>query len=121
MPLPLWGPACNNTGNLPASTQHLTRVGRSHVSIGLRFLNVNDPSTGEAEIGYCLRRCYRGQGLATEAVRAVLAYGFETAKLRRIWATCTAENVGSVRVMEKIGLLCEGRLRETRCMHGCYW
>lgn len=29
----------------------------------------------------------------------------------RIWATCDSENVASVRVLEKVGLVCEGRLR----------
>ncbi len=67
---------------------------------GLGFL----PETQEVEVAYLLGRPYWGQGLATEAARASLAYGFEKIKLERIVAIVHPENIASQRVAEKIGL-----------------
>ena len=49
-----------------------------------------------------------GQGYATEAARAILDFGFADLGLRRIYATCRPENVGSSRVVEKIGMPARG-------------
>jgi ribosomal-protein-alanine N-acetyltransferase len=65
-----------------------------------------------AEIAYALSRKYWGQGLMTEAVRAVVSFGFRTMQLNRIQAVCEVENVASARVMEKVGMVFEGILRE---------
>ena len=65
-----------------------------------------------AEIGYVLHRGYWGQGYMTEAVRAILDFGFRRMGLNRIEARCEAPNIGSARVMEKIGMSYEGLLRE---------
>ena len=70
------------------------------------------------EIGYALARKYWGQGLMTEAVRAMLDYGFNTLQLNRIEARCDVENAGSWRVMEKVGMKFEGVLRQNIMLHG---
>lgn len=56
------------------------------------------------EINYYVAGQYRGEGLATEALRAVLKFGFGDIKLTRIQGRCTPENVSSERVMQKAGL-----------------
>jgi ribosomal-protein-alanine N-acetyltransferase len=66
---------------------------------------------GRAELGYALGRDYWGQGLMSEAVQAVLAFGFETMQLHRIEALCEVPNIGSARVMEKCNMRYEGTLR----------
>ena len=66
---------------------------------------------GRAELGYYLSRDQWGRGLTTEAVRAVLRYGFENMELNRIHATAHPENVASIRVLEKVGMRREGLLR----------
>ncbi|MCC6904498.1 MAG: GNAT family N-acetyltransferase [Anaerolineae bacterium] len=71
-----------------------------------------------AEIGYALSRSYWGKGLMTEAGRAVVTFGFTVMELNRIQARCIVENVGSSRVMEKIGMSYEGTLREYTRHHG---
>jgi len=53
-----------------------------------------------------------GHGYATEAARAIVAFGFDTLGLHRIAATCVADNAASAHVLEKIGFRREGRLRE---------
>lgn len=68
----------------------------------------------EAEIGWILHRDYWKQGLGAEMGKAMLAHGFDELGLRRIIAHCDAENYGSYRVMEKIGMRREGLFLESR-------
>lgn len=70
------------------------------------------PRHRRGEIGYWLATPFWGQGVMTEAARAVVAYGLGTLGLRRIQATCLPHNVGSYRVMEKAGMTFEGILRD---------
>jgi len=65
-----------------------------------------------AELGYWLGVPYWGKGYATEAAQAVVEYGFEVLKLHRIYASIFPHNPASGRVLEKIGMTREGRLRE---------
>jgi [ribosomal protein S5]-alanine N-acetyltransferase len=65
-----------------------------------------------AEVGYDLARSYWGQRLASEALRAMLGYGFENLNLHRIYARTIADNYESVRLLENIGFQREGTQRE---------
>jgi RimJ/RimL family protein N-acetyltransferase len=65
-----------------------------------------------AELGYWIGVPYWGRGYATEAARAVVGFGFETLKLERIFAHHFATNPASGRVLQKIGMKHEGRLRK---------
>lgn len=69
---------------------------------GLEFL----PETNETEVAYLLGQAWWGQGFATEAARAALQFGFETHKLETIIALVHPENKGSLRVAEKLGMVC---------------
>jgi ribosomal-protein-alanine N-acetyltransferase len=71
-----------------------------------------------AEVGYALSRRYWGQGLMTEALRAVIDFGFRHMELRRIDCVCRVDNIGSYRVMEKSGMQFEGALREAKYSKG---
>ena len=66
----------------------------------------------QAEIGYWFGRDYWGNGFCTEAVVAVLDYGFEKLGLNRIFAQHIARNGASARVLEKAGFSKEGVLRQ---------
>lgn len=59
--------------------------------------------TDDVELGYYLGRAAWGQGYATEAARATLAYGFEKAGLQRIVAVVRTENDASRSVLRKVG------------------
>lgn len=61
----------------------------------------------EIEVGYMLAREYWGQGLATEAARAILRYGFERVGLARLICVINPGNQASSRVAEKIGMRLE--------------
>jgi ribosomal-protein-alanine N-acetyltransferase len=73
-----------------------------------------------AEVGFVLSRDYWGRGLMSEAVRAILRFGFERMNLNRIEARCIAENAASARVMEKAGMVYEGTLRQREYIKGTY-
>lgn len=71
----------------------------------------------EATMGWCLHLNYWKQGYGTELANALLRFGFDDLQLRRIAAHCDSENIGSYRVMEKIGMRREGLFLDTRPPH----
>jgi ribosomal-protein-alanine N-acetyltransferase len=66
----------------------------------------------QAELGYWLGVPFWGSGYCTEAVRVVLAYGFGTLCLNRIHAGHYSGNPASGRILRKVGMSYEGRLRQ---------
>lgn len=84
----------------------LKETGRFIGGCGIRIEEKN------GELGYCFNPNYWGRGYASEASKELLNYGFITLKLHRIYATCRPSNIGSARVLEKIGMKREGHLRE---------
>lgn len=83
-------------------------------AISLRLVLVHR----RAEAGYWVARDRWGQGLATEALRAVLEFGFGELGLHRIEAHHFTQNPGSGRVMQKVGMRLEGRVRGAVFRHG---
>lgn len=65
-----------------------------------------------AEVGYDLAHAYWGRGIGTEAVRAVLHYGFTQMALNRIEAATIADNHESVNLLKKLGFQLEGIRRD---------
>jgi RimJ/RimL family protein N-acetyltransferase len=63
----------------------------------------------QADVGWLVDPAYAGRGLATEGAREVLRISFDELGLHRVTAAAFAENVASIRVMEKIGMRLEGR------------
>ncbi|MBQ7377225.1 MAG: GNAT family N-acetyltransferase [Clostridia bacterium] len=79
-----------------------------------------DFENNSAQIGYVLHSEHHGKGIATEAVSAVLDFGFRKLKLQRIEGRYMEENHASRRVMEKNGMHFEGILRNAVCVRGEY-
>jgi len=77
-------------------------------AVGLHFADLHR----RAELGYWIGVPFWGKGYATEAAGAAVAFGFETLRLRRIYAHHFSENTASQRVLEKIGMRHEGRSRQ---------
>jgi ribosomal-protein-alanine N-acetyltransferase len=73
---------------------------------------------GVAEMGYGVGRSYWGRGYTTEAAAAVRDWLFATTGIERLAATADTRNVGSRRVMEKLGMTREGVLRSERVIRG---
>lgn len=66
----------------------------------------------QAEIGWAVADDLKGKGYASEIGQALLEAAFGPLRLHRVFAMCSAENAGSRRVMEKLGMREEGLLRE---------
>lgn len=116
-------------GEFPASVEEeAERIARNramHSELGMTMWAVEERDTSELvgvaglfrventgpeiEVAYHFRRDRWGRGYATEAARACMDYGFETAGLDRIVGLVAPENVASARVLEKCGMKLEGR------------
>jgi len=73
-----------------------------------------------AEIGYDLARRHWGSGLMTEAVSAMIRFGFERMGLNRIEADVTVGNDRSARLLDKLGFEEEGVLRQRGFWKGAF-
>ena len=89
------------------------------ISLGFAVGGFDWPNR-RSEVGYWIAKPYWNQGLTTEALGRVLAFGLEELGLNRIEAKCSVENVGSYRVMEKAGMRFEGVLREQMLKKGTF-
>ena len=78
--------------------------------IGVVSLGVT-PRHRRAELSYWIGVPYWNQGYATEAARALIAYGFAALDLNKITASHLTRNPASGRVMQKLGMTYEGTLR----------
>ena len=98
----------------------ITLTGSEQVigNCGIRRKPENDR---EADIGYELTPEHWGQGYATEAALAMVGFGFRELALHRISSWCIADNTASARVLERVGLRPEGRLRENEYFKGRWW
>ena len=77
-----------------------------------------NPDFRSASMGYCFDDSTWGRGYATEAARAVLEWAFTTLNLNRVQAETDTRNVASARVLEKLGFVREGTLREDCIVNG---
>ena len=69
------------------------------------------PRGFKAEVGYVFARGFWGRGFAAEALRPVVGWALMQPGVFRVWALCDADNRASARVLEKVGMTCEGLLR----------
>lgn len=86
--------------------------------IGWCTFNDWNPDFRSASLGYCLNEAAWGHGYATEAARVLLQWAFETLDLNRVQSETDTRNVASARVLEKLGFVREGTLREDCIVNG---
>lgn len=89
-----------------------------HQPIGLIGLSNISSKFRKAELWFKLLPEYWGKGYITEAANMVLKLGFEELNLHRIEAGVATENVASIKVLEKIGMLREGHRRKILPIRG---
>jgi [ribosomal protein S5]-alanine N-acetyltransferase len=77
-----------------------------------------DPGYRSAKLGYCLDDAVWGLGFATEAANALLKWAFDTLDLNRVQSEADTRNLASGRVLEKLGFVHEGTLREDCIVSG---
>ncbi len=86
--------------------------------IGLFGLNLGKPNYRNGEIWYKLHSNYWNQGYATEAVKAILHFCFTEIKLHRVEAGSATNNIASIKVLEKSGMMREGQKRKLLPIRG---
>lgn len=80
--------------------------------IGLFGLKLGSKKYKRAEVWYKIHIDFWNKGFATETLKAVISFGFNKLKLHRIQAGCAVENLASIKVLEKAGMIREGRGRQ---------
>lgn len=78
----------------------------------LYFHEVDPAELRTYELGYIFSPRYQRNGYATEAARALVGHAFAAMDAHRVIARCDPANIASWRVLEKIGFLREGHLRQ---------
>jgi len=81
--------------------------------IGMIFLHSFIKHHKKAEIAFNLARPQWKKGIVTEATEATLNFAFRQLGLNRVEATCMPANLAARRVLEKVGMSCEGRMRRS--------
>ena len=82
--------------------QPVGNVGAKNISRSMRY----------AEIGYGIGEAYHGRGLGTRAVALMVDKLFRETDFYRLFALISVENIASLRLVERLGFVREGRLRE---------
>jgi uncharacterized protein len=82
------------------------------VVVGIGEISVRSVRHRQGEISYVVHPDRWRQGIGTGIAGALLRFGFTELDLHRIFATCDPRNVSSARVLAKVGMACEGRMRE---------
>ena len=88
--------------------------------IGDCALHTLDSVESTAEIGYTLAPDFWGQGLAFEAVQAVLEYVFDTLHIHRVMAYAAVQNQASWKLLERLGFRREAHTLESYRIHGVW-
>jgi len=79
------------------------------------------PENHRAEIGYMSLPEYNGKGYITEAIKAVVEYGFEQMNLHSIEAVIDPGNTASEKVLQKNGFVKEAHILENELWDGKFW
>lgn len=96
----------------------LVYVHRIRKPVGWVSLRIAERDLATGEIGYSIVRDFRGQGIANEAVCALLDEAFTEGGLTRINAYCLPENMPSRRLLERLGFSGEGVLPRGATVNG---
>lgn len=87
-----------------------------------RLVDFGEPEAPyEADIGYSLDPDLWRRGYATEAMAAMLDFGFDELKLHRVWCYLLSENDPSAGVVERLGFRREAHIRENHWMQERWW
>lgn len=90
------------------------------VTVGWVTLHSRDAKNGLFGFGVAVYRAHRGQGYAVDGVRILLKYGFLEQRYQKCNSMCLSNNVGSIRLHEKLGFVQEGRVRRVCFTGGAY-
>lgn len=93
---------------------------RSDRLIGSVSIGITSIEHRRGALGFVFHRSFWPQGYATEAALMLTRFGWDKLDLHRIEAACHPENHASARVLEKVGMQREGRLRDHLLVRGSW-
>ncbi|MGI2172223.1 GNAT family N-acetyltransferase [Shewanella sp. MF05960] len=93
----------------------------THEFVGLIGFRCDDLLLKRAEVGYLIAPSQQGMGFATESLRAVIDWGSLQYNMHKFFGICASENIASQRVLEKVGFILEGTLRQHSCINGTWF
>lgn len=85
----------------PAFYEFAILFDKKHIGAVSLYL---DDSRTEGEFGWIIDKAYWNQGITTEAAKALFDFAVNHLRIKHFIAHCDAENTGSYRVMEKLGM-----------------
>ncbi|WP_137221605.1 GNAT family N-acetyltransferase [Shewanella sp. MEBiC00475] len=88
--------------------------------VGLIGFRCDDEELRRAEVGYLIAPEQQGLGFATESLRTVTDWGALQFKMHKYIGLCAQQNTASRRVLEKVGFVLEGTLRQNSCIDGIW-
>lgn len=88
---------------LAQETEWLFSVFLNGTQTYIGSINIHQEGEGICEVGYWLHPDHWGKGYATEILSAALTYAFETLNMDSVFSTTAIDNIGSQRVLEKLG------------------
>jgi ribosomal-protein-alanine N-acetyltransferase len=94
------------------------RLGDNALLGGATLGNVRRGVAQSGTLGYWIGRPYSRQGYMSDAIKAVIAFAFETLQLHRLEAACLPANKASQGVLRKVGFQQEGYARRYLCING---
>lgn len=105
-----WIAQANSNGN--GSGVLVIEAQSNRQFIGLFGLKLSSEKYHRGAVWYKILPEYWNKGIATEVLIALLEHCFDTLKLHRVQAGCAVDNIGSIKVLEKVGMIREGRGRQ---------
>ena len=94
-------------------------LNKSHRLIGqISLFKIERGPAQRGMVGYSLDKEQNGKGYMTEALKSIVDFGFDQLKLHRIEAGVMPHNLGSIKILEKIGFQKEGIAKEYVMING---
>jgi len=90
-------------------------------AVGIRLDQPDDPNNRQASVGCSLHPNHQQQGIAEEAMRAIIDCGFNTLGVHRIYADTISENSAAIALCQKLGFRQEAELVEHRYFKNRWW
>lgn len=98
----------------------ITEKGKD-IAVGIIGYHQFKPESDRAEVGYVLHHGYLRRGIAQEALKVVLDYGFNEMKSHSIEAIIRPENIASRKLVENAGFVQEAYFKDYVFHNGRYW
>ncbi|WP_418357142.1 MULTISPECIES: GNAT family N-acetyltransferase [Shewanella] len=89
--------------------------------VGLIGFRCDDLALKRAEVGYLITPNQQGMGFATESLRTIVDWGALQFQMHKFIGICASSNIASLNVLQKVGFIVEGTLRQHTCIEGTWF